>query len=102
MLPAPYEINLYDEPSLFAGKLHAVIYRGWKNRVKGRDLYDYMFYLARHTPVNLPHLKERLIQSGYITDDWECSIENVKQMFIERFENIDFEEAKKMWKRFYD
>lgn len=95
LLPAPYEINLYDESSLFAGKLHAVICRGWKNRVKGRDLYDYMFYLARRTPVNLPHLKERLIESGYIKDDWECSIENVKKMLIERFENIDFEEAKK-------
>ena len=30
-------------PSLFAGKTHAVLCRGWKSRVKGRDLYDYVF-----------------------------------------------------------
>lgn len=38
MVPIPYAIRLYDEPSLFAGKLHAVICRSWKNRIKGRDL----------------------------------------------------------------
>jgi predicted nucleotidyltransferase component of viral defense system len=43
LLPIPYEITLYDMPSLFAGKIHAVICRAWKNRVKGRDLYDYVF-----------------------------------------------------------
>lgn len=31
LLPSPYEVNIYDEPSLFAGKIHAVICRGWKN-----------------------------------------------------------------------
>ena len=46
LLPIPYEINLYDMPSLFAGKLHAVLCRAWKSRVKGRDLYDYVFYLS--------------------------------------------------------
>lgn len=47
LAPMPYEINLYDEPSLFAGKIHAVLCRAWQNRVKGRDLYDYVFYIDR-------------------------------------------------------
>ena len=47
LAPMPYEINLYDEPSLFAGKIHAVLCRAWQNRVKGRDLYDYVFYLSK-------------------------------------------------------
>ena len=42
LLPAPFEVNLYDSSSLFAVKIHAVICRSWKNRVKGRDLYDSM------------------------------------------------------------
>lgn len=95
LLPAPYEINLYDAPSLFAGKLHAVICRAWKNRVKGRDLYDFVFYLARRTPVNLRHLRERLIQSDYIKESDECTLSDVKQMLTERFESIDYEQAKK-------
>ena len=65
--PIPYEVNLYDMPSLFAGKLHAVICRAWKSRVKGRDLYDYVFYLSRGTPVNLRHLYARLVDSGDAT-----------------------------------
>lgn len=47
LLPTPYEVNLYDMPSLFAGKIHAVLCRAWKSRIKGRDLYDYVFYLSR-------------------------------------------------------
>lgn len=94
LLPAPYEINLYDAPSLFAGKIHAVICRAWKNRVKGRDLYDYVFYLSRCTPVNLKHLRERLLQSGYINEVAECTLEEVKQMLNKRFESIDYEQAK--------
>ena len=65
LLPAPYEIRLYDAPSLFAAKVHAVLCRGWKNRVKGRDLYDYVFYRSQQTPLNLEHLNMRLRRSGF-------------------------------------
>ncbi|NCA92817.1 nucleotidyl transferase AbiEii/AbiGii toxin family protein [bacterium] len=95
LLPVPYEINLYDMPSLFAGKIHAVICRAWQNRVKGRDLYDYVFYLARHSAVNRLHLRERLIQSGYIADDADCSLDDIRQMLCNRFDTIDFKQAKK-------
>lgn len=94
LLPTPYEVNLYDAPSLFAGKLHAVICRSWKNRVKGRDLYDYIFYLSKNTSFNLPHLKERLIQTKAITPETNLSLEDVKNMLIEKFDAIDYEQAK--------
>ena len=92
--PSPYEITLYDEPSLFAGKIHAVICRAWKSRIKGRDLYDYVFYLSRGTAVNLPHLEARLTQSGYIAPDTRITLDDVKGMLYRRFEQIDFENAK--------
>ena len=94
LLPTPYEVNLYDMPSLFAGKMHAVICRGWQNRVKGRDLYDFVFYLSKQVPVNQRHLRERLIQSGCIAADAECSLEEIRTMLSERFETIDFSQAK--------
>ncbi len=53
--PVPYEVNLYDESSLFAGKLHAVMGRSWKTRTKGRDLYDYVFYRSRGISFNRKH-----------------------------------------------
>ncbi|MGI6279209.1 MAG: nucleotidyl transferase AbiEii/AbiGii toxin family protein [Acutalibacteraceae bacterium] len=93
LLPAPYEVNLYDLPSLFAGKIHAVICRAWHNRVKGRDLYDYVFYLARKAQVNRRHLRERLLQSGYITEETECSLDEIKQMLFKRFDQIEYKKA---------
>lgn len=94
LLPVPYEVQLYDVPSLFAGKIHAVICRNWQNRVKGRDLYDYIFYLARQSELNQKHLRERLLQSGNITEDIPCSLEDIKEMLYRRFDTIDFEQAK--------
>lgn len=95
LLPIPYEVNMYDMPSLFAGKIHAVICRAWKNRIKGRDLYDYIFYLSRGTAVNRKHLRERLIQSEFISADAECSLDEVKNMLSNRFDSIDFSQAKR-------
>lgn len=94
LLPIPYEIMLYDIPSLFAGKIHAVVNRQWKNRIKGRDLYDYVFYLSKNTGVNLKHLTARLVDSDYILRDKEITIGEVKDMLCTRFHSIDFDLAK--------
>ena len=94
LLPTPYEVNLYDMPSLFAGKIHAVLCRAWKSRIKGRDLYDYVFYLSRGSAVNQKHLRARLLQSGFISEDMECTLPELRHMLYERFDTIDFRQAK--------
>lgn len=93
LLPSPYEVNLYDAPSLFAGKIHAVICRGWKGRVKGRDLYDYVFFLARGTKVNLKHLRARLVDSEFASQTVD-TLDDVKEMLSDKFNSIDFKQAK--------
>lgn len=95
LLPLPYSIKLYDESSLFSGKIHAVICRSWKSRVKGRDLYDYVFYLTRNTKFNLEHLREKLIESHYISKEDKFDVNFVKALLIARFNEIDFNDAKK-------
>lgn len=95
LLPSPYQVKLYDAESLFAGKLHAVICRSWKNRVKGRDLYDYVFYLAKNTSINFTHLKARLEESGAINPQAEFGINELRELLLERFDSIEFEQAKK-------
>ena len=85
---------MYDMPSLFAGKIHAVLCRAWKSRVKGRDLYDYVFYLARKTKVNLPHLKARLVASSVMNESDILDVEKLISMLNDRFGSIDFEQAK--------
>ena len=81
-------------PSLFAGKIHAVLCRAWKSRIKGRDLYDYVFYLSRGSAVNQKHLRARLLQSGFISEDVECTLPELRHMLYERFDAIDFRQAK--------
>ena len=94
LMPSPYNVRLYDLPSLFAGKIHAVLCRAWKNRVKGRDLYDYVFYIARNAGVNLPHLKARLVDSGAIGEDFELTRDSLIGLLDDRFATIDFNAAK--------
>lgn len=94
LLPAPYEVNMYDMPSLFAGKIHAVLVRAWQSRIKGRDLYDYVFYISRGTPVNMRHVRERLVDSDYMTEQVPFSVDELKRMLCERFDTIDYVQAK--------
>jgi predicted nucleotidyltransferase component of viral defense system len=94
LLPFPYQVRVYDQKSLFAGKIHAVIARSWKNRVKGRDLYDYIFYLNLDTKVNLKHLEARLKQTKTIEEDVILSKELLIEILDRRFEHINYDLAK--------
>lgn len=94
LLPSPYQVRLYDLQSLFAGKIHACLCRNWKSRVKGRDFYDYIFFLSIGAKVNLENLKAKLVQSKLINEDYDLTIENLKALLNERFENLDIEQAK--------
>ena len=94
LLPFPYQIRVYDESSLFAGKIHAVIARSWKNRIKGRDLYDYVYYLSLETKVNLKHLEARLKQTKTIDEEIKLSRDLLIDILEKRFDQIDYDIAK--------
>lgn len=64
--PLPFSVRSYALPDLFAGKMHAVLFRRWKKRVKGRDWYDLVWFAANHPTLRLAHLEQRMRQSG----DW--------------------------------
>lgn len=95
LLPYPYQVRVYDLPSLFAGKIDAVLSRNWKSRVKGRDFYDYIYFLSMDVIVNIKHLKERLIQSKYIESTFELNKESLITLLNKRFDEIDFDIVKK-------
>lgn len=65
LLPIPFSVRVYSLPDLFAGKMHAVLCRQWKNRVKGRDWFDLVWYVARYPKMHLAHLEQRMKQSGH-------------------------------------
>jgi len=62
LLPYSFMTRCYTLPCLFAGKMHALVYRTWKNRVKGRDWYDLEWYVRNAVPLNFAHLQERILQ----------------------------------------
>lgn len=59
--PFPSAVCVFDLPSLFAGKMHALLCREY---LKGRDWYDFIWYTARKTPVNYALLGAALQQMG--------------------------------------
>lgn len=62
--------------------------------LKGRDFYDYVFFLSIGAKVNLKNLKEKLVQSKFINEDYDLTINNLKLLLNERFENLDIDQAK--------
>lgn len=58
----PYSImiNCLTLPCLYAGKMHALAFRNWKTRVKGRDWYDFEWYVRNNTSLDFKHLQTRI------------------------------------------
>lgn len=94
LLPSPHQIKLYDKESLFSGKIHAILCRNWNKRAKGRDLYDYVFFLATNTNINIELIKNKLIESGYIDPNSNFDIDVLRKLLIKKFNEIDYNEAK--------
>lgn len=92
MRPLPFQVKTMPLPDLFAGKLHAVLARAWGQRVKGRDFYDYLWYLGRKTPVHLKHLEARLRQSGHL--EGELTPAKFRLMLQEKFASLDVAKAR--------
>ena len=93
--PVPYSVRLYTPSSLLAGKMHALLCRSWKTRVKGRDFYDYVWFLSKSIPVNIMNLTERMKQTGHLPADAVLTAEDLKSRLHKRFASIDFNQAKK-------
>jgi hypothetical protein len=94
LVPTPHQVRIYDLPSLFAGKLHAVLCRNWKSRVKGRDFYDLIWYVGRRIPLNLAHLEARMRQSGDWPVETPLDAKGLRKRLEERFTAINFDQAK--------
>lgn len=87
-------IKCYDYPTLFSGKLNALLSRSWKQREKGRDYYDYMFYLSHSVKFNMEYLKSKLKVS--LGSDYEhIKINDVREMVRKKIEETDFSSVRK-------
>lgn len=96
--PLPYSVKTHDLPSLFAGKCHALLCRDY---VKGRDWYDFVWYVSKQTTINFSLLNHAMFQAGpwkgkniRITPEWLLSELKIK------IRHIDWDVAKQDVARF--
>lgn len=87
----PYQVKLMNLASMFSGKIHAILFRDY---VKGRDLYDYVWFLQRRVSWNQEYLMNALLQTNSIEKNRLFGKEEAKELLIKRFSEIDFDSAK--------
>ncbi|PKR82331.1 hypothetical protein CW751_00890 [Brumimicrobium salinarum] len=99
--PFSFYVKCFDRPSLFAGKLHALLYRKWKNRVKGRDWYDLEWYIKKGIALDVNHFCSRAKESG----DWlenTITSEDIRELLIEKIDAVSFSSIKEDVVRFIE
>lgn len=82
MEPRSFMTRCFTLPDLFAGKMHALVYRAWKNRVKGRDWYDFEWYIRNRIPLDFKHLQKRIIEFNGCEKSKEEFITDLEQRLI--------------------
>ena len=93
-LPEFASVSVLDQPSLFAGKIHAILCRSYKNNVKGRDYYDFLFYIRKKIKPNLNYLRNKLIETGILKEEDNFDNNILKDMLIQKIESVDFNQVK--------
>lgn len=59
LMPFSFMTRCFTLPDLYAGKMHALLFRNWKTRVKGRDWYDFEWYVRHTVSLDFAHLQIR-------------------------------------------
>jgi predicted nucleotidyltransferase component of viral defense system len=91
--PYSFYVKCFNRSSLFAGKMHALLFRKWKNRIKGRDWYDLEWYIRKGIPLDINHFFQRAKDTGDWTND-TISQEQILQLLYDKLNFISIEQAK--------
>lgn len=87
--PFSFYVKCFSKSSLFAGKMHALLFRKWKNRVKGRDWYDLEWYIKKGVPLDVNHFLSRAKD----TKDWQennISEQQILELLDKKIESVSF------------
>ena len=96
--PGTFLVRCMTLPCLYAGKMHALAFRTWKTRVKGRDWYDFEWYVNNETPLDYNHLRTRIKEFNGL----DLSQEDFLALLKERLATTDIELVKADASRFIE
>lgn len=88
--PTSFMTRCFTLPDLYAGKMHALVFRQWKNRIKGRDWYDFEWYIRNGVPLDFKHLQIRAKEFNGI----DLTIEEFQNLLRERLSSGDIQSVK--------
>lgn len=97
--PFSFYVKCLTKSSLFSGKMHALLFRKWKNRVKGRDWYDLEWYVKKGIPLDVNHFLTRAKD----TNDWQednISTEQIIELLDMKIKSVSFSRIKEDVVRF--
>lgn len=97
--PVDYEVRHQDMASNFALKIHALLCRGF---LKGRDWFDFSWYISQGVYPNLPHLEEALRQFGPWQDDKSLTVNSkwLQSTLTNKIISVDWNAARDDVRRF--
>ena len=81
-------------PSLFAGKMHALLCQTIRTNIKGRDWYDLIWFVKNHIPCDLNYLRNKMVQTGHMDGSEALTREKLVELLSRKVEKIDFSLAK--------
>lgn len=79
LMPFSFMTRCFTLSDLYAGKMHTLIFRNYKSRVKGRDWYDFEWYVRHDIPLNFPHFQIRAKEFNGLDIDNEEFIKMLKE-----------------------
>jgi len=97
--PFSFYVKCFTLSSLFAGKVHALLFRKWGTRVKGRDWYDLEWYIKNGIPLDLHHFLLRAQDTG----DWKgdtITKDQLIQLLNAKIDSVSFDGIREDIKRF--
>ena len=93
LLPFSFMPRCYSISDLYAGKMHAFLFRKWKNRVKGRDWYDFEWYVRNNVVLNFSHLCQRIYQFDSLRQK-KISKDKFKNLLKEKISETNINKVK--------
>ncbi len=93
--PIPFAVRVFSLPDMFAGKMHAILCRKWTNRVKGRDWYDLVWFIANYPELRINHLEDRMRQSGDYLESATLTTAILQNLLMKRIETLDVKLARR-------